>query len=88
MSKSERRENLLAVGIIAFLLGVLAIHSGITQPVSLDTVGTKLLEIIGGSFVAVLGLYACAWGVSDEAGKDASRFLKAVFDRFLRALGK
>lgn len=62
MKKNEGREALLSIGIIAFLLGVLAIYDGVTKPLSLETIGTKILEFIGGGFIAVLGLYACAWG--------------------------
>ena len=88
MTKSQRRETLLGIGIIVLLLGVIMLYDSVTRPLMLETVALKVLEFIGGSFVSIIGLYACAWGVSDKAGENASEFLRAVWDRFLRALGK
>ena len=86
MNKNERRGTLLSVGVIVLLLGVLAIYDGITKALTWNTVGTKILEVVGGSFIAVIGTWCCAWGVSDEAGENASKFLKSVWNRFLEAL--
>jgi len=94
MTKGKRRrdtrtrEDLLAIGSIVLLLGAIAIYDGITRPLTLDTFGLKITEFVGGGFLTIIGAYLCAWGVSDKAGKDASKFLKAIWDRFLRALGK
>lgn len=88
MSKSKRREDLLAVGTIVLLLGVLALFDGITRPLTLDSIATKVTEIIGGGFITIIGAYICCWGISDEAGRNASEFLKSIWNRFLEALGK
>ena len=88
MKKDERRALFLAVGVIVLLVGVNTISSGIARPLGWDTVTTKILEIVAGSFISIIGAWCCAWGVSDKAGESASKFLKAVWYRFLEALGR
>jgi hypothetical protein len=84
--KNERRERLLAVGVIILLLGGIAIYNGLDAAFTWDTFATRILKIIGGSFLMVIGAWCSAWGVSDEAGKNASRFLQSVWGRLLEAL--
>jgi len=88
MNKNERRGTLLTIGIIVLLLGTLAIYDLITKPLAWDNIGTKVLELFGGGFLVIIGAWCSAWGVSDEAGESASKFLKAVWNRFLEALGR
>jgi hypothetical protein len=88
MAKIQRREILLGIGTIVLLLGVTMLYDSFTRPLILQTVALKVIEFIGGGLVSIIGLYVFAWGVSDKAGENASEFLRDVWDRFLRALGK
>jgi len=51
-----------------------------------ENIGTKTLEFLGATFLIVIGAYLLAWGYSDEASKDASRFLKSIFNRLLKGM--
>jgi len=88
MRKSERQETVLSIGVIVLLLGVLAIYDGITKPVTLDSIAMKATELVGGGFITIIGAYICCWGVSDEAGKNASKFLASIWKSFLKALAR
>jgi arginine exporter protein ArgO len=88
MRKTERQELLMTIGIIFLLVGMFLIYDSVTRVLVLiaENVATRVFEFIGGAFLIIIGAWLCAWGYSDEAGKDASKFLKAIFDRLLKGL--
>ena len=88
MNKNERRETFLAIGFVVLFLGSITIYNVATKPWTLEVVASNVGQTILGGFLVIIGAWCCAWGVSDEAGKDASEFLRYIWNRFLKALGR
>lgn len=78
----------MGVGIAVLFVGLFLIYDAVTRPLvmTVENIGTKTLEFLGATFLIVVGAYLLAWGYSDEAGKDSSRFLKSIFNRLLKGM--
>ena len=88
MRKPERQEMALIIGAIILLISFFTMIDTITKPWTLENVLNKILQLVGEGFSFIIGGYIFAWGISDKAGEAAGDFLRVVWDRFLKALGR
>jgi len=88
MRKGKRQEVALALGALLLLIAVFIICVTINGQWTPDIVATKVIQVVCGSFVLVIGVHIFAWGVSDKAGTATDKFLRYIWDRFLKALGR
>ena len=75
----------LAVGII-LLFGLNAVIASLIQPLVWDNILVKIVELIGGSFLVLFAFWVFAWGVSDETGENATKFLKDIWNKLFKHL--
>lgn len=85
MRKTTRQAIALFLGALVLLIGVVQIWISTSGQWGLENVTTRIAQMICGVLMVVVGTYLFAWGVSDEAGKAASSFLRYILDRFLKA---
>jgi hypothetical protein len=86
VTKSERKDAVCLIGSIIVIIGVMLILSAVTGELNLQTAPSKVGQLIGGGFVAVIGviLVGAALDVLDELGNA----LEGIYERFLEALGR
>ena len=88
MRKTERQAVALLVGVIIILIGVFMIQNALVKQWTLETATTKLLTLIGGGFITLIGTVIFLSGISEDAAESVTDFLRDLWDRFLEALGR
>lgn len=87
MYKSERQSIALLVGGIMTLVGVLTMVSASDSPWIIEETLPKIMKMIGGGFIALVGAVIFLSGISEDALESVSDLLGYLWDRFLKALG-
>jgi hypothetical protein len=86
LTKNERRDAVCFIGLVIVIVGVMLVWNAVTGEWNFQTAPSKVIQLIGGGFVAGIGviLVGAALDVLDEL----DNALYGIYERFLEALGR
>lgn len=80
----NRSTALFFVGCILLIFGLTAVIAPVAQPLTWYGVVVKILELLGGGFLILFGVWNFAWSISDEMGGKFDDFLKNIWNKLFK----